>query len=255
VCAASHAGLHIILLCINSNNLHLGCYTLRVRSKSRKTSYSLLLTYCNQNYSGSTIRLNENTFSIFRVTTCGQNDLPNLGRGIHWRSRQRVHPQRWQLSTKLHGVTSRKAEILRPILYLALKIRAPNSIAYSSAIIMCVLIFKAPTTRSSLVGSNAMTFGECPTFQRNILSTSSGLKSNQRNTPAVIATYSCWFLVILTLRPENGRNVFLRNVGLSSKCNPVYCQLHYTFFLHNSILFPTEFCHNDVLSQSWLSLF
>lgn len=175
-----------------SDVLQLGSYTRHVRRKSHRTSYPLLLPI------------------LIKIRMVRQSN---------W---IKIHSVHFYLLNADRSTCRSKEETLNTS---RTEESCPKFCSILFPIIICVLVFKAPATRSTLMGSKALTFGECPTFHSNLLSPQAGLRSE----PAVTAAYSCWFLVSLTPRHENEINISPRNVRLSSKCNPLHREIHYIF--------------------------
>jgi hypothetical protein len=160
-----------------SNILHLGYYTVHVRRKSRRTSYPWLLPF------------------VTKIRKVRQSDWIK----IHSVDFELLHADRTTCRNRAEACNMSRTEDPSS------KLRYDYMRSYN---------YGSSYERYTLMGSNAVTVGEFPTFQRSVLSPHSGLRCNPRNKPAVIAECSCWFLVSLTLRPENGSNISLRNVGL-----------------------------------------
>jgi hypothetical protein len=73
--------------------------------------------------------------------------------------------------------------------------------------------------KCGLLCCNAVWFGEGPTFARNILSSSSGSKNEPSNKLAVelsLPPASAGLLLGLLFGPEDGGDMYLRNILLSS---------------------------------------
>jgi hypothetical protein len=89
--------------------------------------------------------------------------------------------------------------------------------------------------KRGLVGRTAVQFENSQTFRRNVLPQFSGSKDKIRKKLAEASKLSLLhasttLLLVLVFGPEDGGNVFLRNVGLSPNYTTLY--LRSPYFLH-----------------------